>query len=175
MMRAREASAPWSLAFEPGSDDDAPLVRVAGPEPMPEPTTGVKGKGKGKGKGKVKGKGKAKNPKASSAADAKRVKKDIQKPNEEGDDEASERWRFTAARFIWQKHYPFDVILGKFADKTIEYSIAHERGTHDHTDLYVVFDKKQDWATLDQVAIEDEDGVSKPFVFPNTARGAQFR
>ena len=157
----------WTFDF---GDDDAAHPDAASSAAAPPAR-----KGKGQGKGKGTGKGKAKNPKASFAATAKRVKKGIAKPDDADGVVAPQRWQFTAARFIWQKHVLFGFILEKFGDKVTEYSIAHERGTHDHTDLYVVFEKKQDWATLDQVTIEDEDGTHRPHVVANTARGAQFR
>ena len=76
------ASTPWTLT-DLHDDEGPPVYKEKG-----------RGKGRGKGKDKGKGKGKAKNPKASSAATAKRVKKDIAKPEDEEADATSQRWQF---------------------------------------------------------------------------------
>ena len=50
--------------------------------------------------------------------------------------EDGNRWKFTAARFVYQGHLDFASVLEHFGDKVAEYSIAHEAGTHKHTDVY---------------------------------------
>ena len=85
--------------------------------------------------------------------------------------EDGNRWQFTAARFVYQDHMDFAKVLEHFGDKVAEYSIAHEAGTHKHTDVYIVFVKKQDWATLGPAIIEG----SKPHMTANTVRGGGYR
>ena len=81
------------------------------------------------------------------------------------------RWQFTAARFVYQGHLDFASVLEHLGDKVAEYSIAHEAGTHKHTDVYIVLVKQQNWVTLDPATIEG----SKPHVTANTVRGGGYR
>ena len=65
-----------------------------------------------------------------------------------------EDWQFTAARFVYQAHLDFTKVLAHFGDKVLEYSMAHEAGTHDHTDAFLVFHKQQRWTFWDFAALK---------------------
>ena len=81
------------------------------------------------------------------------------------------RWQFTAARFVYQEHVDFAKVLEHFGDKVAKYSIAHEAGTHEHTGVYIVFVKQQNWTPLDPATIEG----SKPHMTANTVCGGGYR
>ena len=81
------------------------------------------------------------------------------------------RWQFRAGRFVYQKHIDLAKVLEHFGDKVSEYSVAHEAGTHDHTDVYLVFVKKQDWTSMEPCTIDGH----VPHFTANTTSGSGYR
>ena len=102
----------------------------------------------------------------------KRLPKANCKPVEKNDaGTKKERWQFSAGRFVYQAHLDLTKLLAHFGNKVLEYSMAHEVGTHDHTDVFLVFRKQQSWTTLAPAIV---DGL-KPHFSPNTTRGSAYR
>ena len=87
------------------------------------------------------------------------------------DDDKEERWRFSAARFVYQATLDLPMVVEFYGDKIKEYILAHEFGTHHHTDWFLVFHKAQDWTTLDSATIEG----NKPHASLNTSRSSGYR
>ena len=81
------------------------------------------------------------------------------------------RWQFRAGRFVYQEHIDLAKVLEHFGDKVSEYSAAREAGTHDHTDVYLVFVKKQDWTSMEPCTIDGH----VPHFTANTTSGSGYR
>lgn len=95
----------------------------------------------------------------------------VKRPRTIADDvPVDKRWRMAAARFVFQFHFDPKILIAKLPAGS-RYSIAHECGSHVHTDAYVVFPFSVDWTTLKPVQVQGK----LPSCFPNKARGQAFK